>query len=137
MARIVLLPAASCAVAVAACQVSQEPVPGRSSVPAVVPLTVRVIGRLVVVPLAYRNTSVAVPADAGLTVHSTDAPTALVVLQNPVPENPVWSESTVPWHTAFSASYRVGAAAAGPAPVVAKTSGTISTVRVAASLCAP
>src|SRR6266511_108338 len=130
----VFVPALSGTVAVALAQVSQELVGGKSSVPADVPLTVRVIGRLAVVPLAYRKVSVAVPAEATLTVHSTDAPTALVVLQNPVPEKPVWSESIVPWHTAFSASYRVAAATAGPAPAVSTANGTASTARKARSV---
>ncbi len=66
MARTVLLPAARVTVTVALAQVSQEPVPGKSRVPAAAPLTVRVIGRLVVLPLAYRKVSVAVGVDRAL-----------------------------------------------------------------------
>ena len=103
-----LVPAFRVVVTGAVAQVSHDPVGGKSSVATAEPLTVTVIGRLAVEPLAYRNINVAPPALAAFTVHCTDAPTALFVLQNPVPENPRWLVSIVPSHTALSASYRVG-----------------------------
>ena len=60
-----------------------------------------------VVPLAYRNTTPTLPAAAADTVHCMVAPDALAVLQNPVPENPAWLLSMVPWQVPFSASKRV------------------------------
>src|SRR6266540_1821814 len=72
VARIVLEPAFKLAVAVAVCQVVQEPVPGNASSSATsAPLTLMSIGRFVVAPLAKPNASVAVPAAAAFTVHST------------------------------------------------------------------
>ncbi len=63
---------------VALAQVSQLPVGLKASSSATnAPLTVMSIGRLVVVPLAYRKVSFAVPADAALTVHWTLLPTRL------------------------------------------------------------
>src|SRR5688572_21124964 len=87
----------------------------------------RLAGRAVVVPLAKRKASVAVPAEAAFTVNWTKALTALVPLQNPLPENPAQSLSMVPVQVAgeFSASKRVGAALAEPAmrkPAVAAAS---------------
>jgi hypothetical protein len=70
VARTVFAPGFS--VAVAVCQVSHEPVPGKAGpATAGAPLTVMSIGRFVVVPLANRNASVAVPAAGAVTVHST------------------------------------------------------------------
>src|SRR5256885_1311757 len=111
VSRTVLEPAFTVAGTGTVAQVSHDPVGGKSSVATAESLTVTVIGRLAVEPLAYRNINVAPPAAAALAVHVTDAPTALVVLQNPVPENPRWLVSIVPSHTALSASYRLGGGA--------------------------
>src|ERR1044072_2542792 len=52
-------------------------------------------------------------------VHSTEDPATLSPLTKPVPEYPVWFDSTTPCEiVALSASYRVGAAAAGGATTV-------------------
>src|SRR6266536_2617877 len=71
-ARIVLVPPVRVAVTETVCQVSQLPV-GLNARPAEtsVPLTRMSIGRLVVVPLACRKVSVAVPAVAAFTGNST------------------------------------------------------------------
>src|SRR4051794_39415868 len=90
----------------AVCHVVHAPVPPNVSVPTAVPLTLTSIGRASAVPLAKPNTSVAVPAASRLTVHSSALPTALVVLQKPVPENPAWLASIAPWHSPASASNR-------------------------------
>ena len=72
VARIVLAPAFRFIVIVLVCQVSQLPVPPKANSSATsAPLTVTSMGRLVVVPLAYLNATVAVPAEAALTVHCT------------------------------------------------------------------
>src|SRR2546430_10312361 len=103
----VLAPAESAAVTDWVRQLVQSPLPVNDTpLATVVPLTMMSIGRSTVVPLAKPKVSVALPAWAALTVHSTPAPTALVVLQNPVPENPAWSESMVPWQVPLSASNR-------------------------------
>src|SRR5689334_18725443 len=86
---------------------SQVPVLGNGRVCAAPPLTVTVVGRLTVVPLAQPKVSVALPALAALTVHVIVEPTALVRLQKPVPEKPAWLLSMVPWQVPPSASYRV------------------------------
>src|SRR3712207_5153801 len=88
--RTVLAPAASGTRTAAVCQVVHAPVGPKVTVPAGVAPTTRSIGRAVVVPLAYRKTSVAVPAWVAVTVHSCALPTAFVVLQKPVPEKPAW-----------------------------------------------
>ena len=80
---------------------------GNGRVCAAPPLTVMVVGRLAGVPLAQPKVSVALPAVGALTVHVMVEPTALVTLQNPVPEKPAWLLSMVPWQVPFSASYRV------------------------------
>src|SRR5690349_18302698 len=55
---------------------------------------------------------VAVPAAGAVTVHCTELPTTLSPLTKPVPENPVWFDSTTPWEiVASSASNRVAAEA--------------------------
>src|SRR5215207_3307919 len=51
--------------------------------------------------------SVAAPADGAVTANSRAAPTALVVLQKPVPEKPAQLESIVPLHVPLSASNRL------------------------------
>jgi hypothetical protein len=90
-------------------------VPSNDGVCTVDPLTTRLAGRAVVVPLANRTPTVAVPDAEAFTVNCAAAPTVLVPLQNPDPENPAQLESIVPEQVAgeFSASYRVGAATAG------------------------
>jgi hypothetical protein len=88
-ARMVLVPALTGTVKFLDTQVSQVPVPGKDApVATVVPFAEMVIGRSTVVPLANRSATVALPALAAVTVNSTKAPTALVPLQKPVPENP-------------------------------------------------
>ena len=57
-----------------------------------------------VVPLANRTASVAVPAAEAFTVNWAYAPTALVPLQNPLPEKPAQLESIVPVQTAGEVS---------------------------------
>src|SRR2546423_141960 len=106
----VLLPALTGIVIGASVHAVQLAPTGKSRVPTVVPLTATVIGRADVVPLAYRNTTPTLPAALADTVHCMVAPDALVVLQNPVPENPAWLLSMVPWQVPFSASYLVAAA---------------------------
>lgn len=105
---IVELPAFTATVNVFVTHVVHAPVPS-NVVPATrVPLTRMSGGRAVVVPLANRTPSVAVPAVGALTVNWAFAPTALDALQNPVPEKPAWLVSMVPLHDAgaVSASYR-------------------------------
>src|SRR5439155_6350002 len=77
VARTALPPADSATVTVASAQVSHEPVPLKFTVIGAPPSTVMVIGRLVVVPLAYRIVSVALPAAAAGTDHSAKLPVAL------------------------------------------------------------
>src|SRR5689334_20426368 len=113
----VLVPALRLAVTVAEVQVSQLPVLGKVWAAAtVVPLTMMSMGRSVVVPLAYRMVRVAGPAVSACTVICAAAPMALLVLQKPVPENPVWSESMVPSHVPLSASCRFGGGGGGVVP---------------------
>jgi hypothetical protein len=78
VARTVLVPAFTAALTVTVAQVSQLAV-GLNATPAAttVPLTLMSIGRLAVVPLAWRNNSFAVPALAALTVHCTYEPVRL------------------------------------------------------------
>ena len=96
----------SAAVTVTVCHVFQLPVPGKARLAATtLPLTLTSIGRLVVVPLAYRMTSDPVPAAGAVTVHWMNPPVALVKSTNPVPEKPVWSVATTALdRVAFSAS---------------------------------
>src|SRR6266511_2368222 len=105
----VLVPAVTAALTVT---VAQLPVGLNASSSATsAPLTVMSIGRFAVDPLEWRTASVAVPALAALTVHSTYEPTRLSSLTNPVPEKFRWLDSTTPCEiVAFSASYRVAAA---------------------------
>jgi hypothetical protein len=84
--RIVLLPAFTGTVNVFVTQVDQAPVPSKDAVTALEPFTTTSAGRMVVVPLANRTPTVAVPDVEALTVSCAAAPTALVPLQNPVPE---------------------------------------------------
>src|SRR5262245_53572518 len=107
--RTVLLPEATVTVSVLVTHVFHAPVPSNDGDCTVDPLTTRLAGRAVVVPLANRTPRVAVPAADAVTVNCTYAPDALVPLQKPLPEKGAQSESTVPWQVAFSASYRVGA----------------------------
>src|SRR2546430_2456630 len=73
VARILLVPMATGAVTVFVAQVSQLVVAGNdTAVVTVLPLTAMSIGRSTVVPLAYRNASVALPAADALTVNSTE-----------------------------------------------------------------
>jgi hypothetical protein len=68
--RTVLLPALSVAVTVLLAQVSQLAVPPNDTAAATTaPLTAMSAGRAVVVPLAYRMVSVAVPSAGAFTVH--------------------------------------------------------------------
>src|SRR5687767_13939462 len=84
---IVLLPAFTDTVRVLVAHVVQAPVaPNGLAACATEPLTSTSAGRPVVVPLAYRMPMLAVPAAEALTVNCTPAPTALVALQNPLPE---------------------------------------------------
>jgi hypothetical protein len=112
--RMVLLPAFTDTLNVLVTQLDQAPVPSNDGVCTADPLTIKLAGRAVVVPLANRTPNVAVPAVDAFTVNCAAAPTALVPLQNPDPENPAQLESMVPVQVAgeLSASYRVGAATA-------------------------
>src|SRR4051812_44687379 len=68
VALIVLAPAFSVALRLISCQVVHAPVPGKDWPAAMdVPLTVTLIGRSTVVPLAKRNVRVCGPAVAALT----------------------------------------------------------------------
>src|SRR5262245_11704861 len=102
--RIVLLPAFTETVRVLVTQVVHNPVPSNDAVCTVAPLTMTSAGRLVVVPLAKRTPSVAVPANEEFTVNCAAAPTALLPLQNPLPEKPAWLESIVPLQVAGAVS---------------------------------
>lgn len=84
--RTVLPPAFSETVSVLVAHVDQAPVASNDGVCTVDPLTIRLAGRAVAVPLAKRTLSVAVPAAGAFTVNCAWAPTALVPLQNPLPE---------------------------------------------------
>jgi hypothetical protein len=83
--------------------VPQAPVPSNDTDCTVAPLTITSAARLLVVPLANRTATVAVPA-AAFTVNWVWAPVALVPLQNPEPENPAQSLSIVPVQTDGDAS---------------------------------
>jgi hypothetical protein len=104
-----LLPAWRDTVTVTVCQLVQAPVTGMLSVIDPPPLTVTLTGLAAVDPLANRIVSVTWPAEARLTDHCTNTPTALGVFTKPVPLNPAWLLSTVlPAEiVAFSASSRV------------------------------
>ena len=79
VARTLFVPALSLPVTVNVLQVSQLPVgPNGAPIATAVPLTVTVIGRVLVAPLAYRNARPTVPALAALTVNSTYPPATLV-----------------------------------------------------------
>ena len=73
----VLLPAFRFTVTEAVDQVFQEPVPGKFTVTGAPPLTLMLIGRFAVVPLAYRMVIRALPAAVRVTVHSTKLPATL------------------------------------------------------------
>src|SRR5215469_5949116 len=99
----VLLPAFNETVSDELAQVSQSAVTGKFTVLTVAPFRLTVAGRTAPVPLENRNVTVAVPADAALTVHAIVAPVTLSVLQNPVPEKFRWLLSMVPWQVPDSA----------------------------------
>src|SRR4051812_5186503 len=111
-----LLPAARVAVTAVRVQFVQAPVGAKAGVATTLPLTVTVDGRFAVPPLAQPKVSVAGPAVAVVTVQVAAAPTALVVLQNPAPENPAQLASMVPAQVAgaVSASSRPGGTVAPP-----------------------
>jgi hypothetical protein len=67
--RIVLLPAFSVTVNVLVTQVLHAPVPSNDGVCTVPPLTSRLAGRLLVVPLANRTATAAAPAAGAFTVY--------------------------------------------------------------------
>jgi hypothetical protein len=67
--RMVLPPVFSGTVTVLVDHVVQAPVGSNDTAATVVPLTIRFAGRALVVPLANRTPSVAVPAAAGVTVN--------------------------------------------------------------------
>jgi hypothetical protein len=72
VARTRFVPALTFAEKLASCQVVQAPVPGKASAGlTVVPLTEIRIGRLAVVPLAYRIWNATLPAVSAVTDHST------------------------------------------------------------------
>src|SRR5262245_28047189 len=102
--RMVLVPAFTVTVSVLVTQVFHAPVPSNDGVCTVDPLTIRLAGRTVVVPLANWTSSVALPAADAFTANCTYAPVAFVPLQNPLPEKGAQSESMVPVQVAFSAS---------------------------------
>src|SRR4051794_22563904 len=112
--RTVLSPAGTDNVRVLDVHAVQVPVLSNDTDCTVEPLTITSVGRTVVVPLANRTTTVAVPDADAATVNCAAAPAALVPLQNPLPEKPAQLESTVPEQVAGedSASYRVVAACA-------------------------
>src|SRR3954447_5002895 len=79
VARILSEPAVSGTSTVPVAQVFQSAVAGKDTPEATtVPFTEMSIGRSVEVPLAYRRVRAAVPAEAALTVNSTDEPLTLV-----------------------------------------------------------
>src|SRR4051812_40146037 len=79
VARILWVPAASGTSTVLVAQVFQSAVAGKDTAGATtVPSTERSIGRSVAVPLAYRRVTEPVPAEAALTVNSTEEPLTLV-----------------------------------------------------------
>jgi hypothetical protein len=65
----VLLPPVTDTVSVRVCQFDQAPVPSNDGLCTVEPLTSRLAGRAVVVPLANRIPTVAVPDAGALTVN--------------------------------------------------------------------
>ena len=71
VARIVLVPAVKVAASVRSAHVVHTPVVGKATVTGGPPLTETASGRSAAVPLAYRKVSVAGPAVASGTVHST------------------------------------------------------------------
>src|SRR4051794_31858615 len=78
VARIVLAPAARSALTASSAQVSQSPVPAKTrSALTAAPLTVIVIGRATVVPLAYRKESEYAPAAETVTENWTYDPVVL------------------------------------------------------------
>src|SRR5687767_8648440 len=97
--RMVLVPAFTGTERVLVTQVDQAPVPSNDGACTVEPLTIRFTGRTVVLPLANRTPTVAVPAAPAFTVNCAYAPVALFALQNPLPEKPVQFASMVPVHT--------------------------------------
>src|SRR5581483_3544185 len=115
---------------VALAQVSQFAVAGNECPAATtVPLTATSAGRSALVPLAYLMVSWYVPAWSALTVTWDAAPTALVVLQNPVPENPVWLLSTVPSQVPLSASTRVAGGGVVPSALAYAVASHASSMR--------
>ena len=94
----VLLPAFTLTVNVLVTHVVQAPVPSNDGDCTVDPFTARLAGLAVVVPLANRIPNVAVPAAAAFTVNWTKPLVALLPLQNPLPEKPVWLYSMTPSH---------------------------------------
>src|SRR2546421_6877236 len=84
----------------AVAQVSQLAVGPNVGVATTVPLTLRLAGRLVVVPLAYRMPRVKLPDAAAVTANSMYAPISLLLLTKPVPVKPAWLDSTTPWKMA-------------------------------------
>jgi hypothetical protein len=85
--RIVLLPAFSCTVTDLVAQAFHAPVLSNGTPAcATVPFTLTSAGRPIALPLAYRMSTVALPALGALTVNCAAAPTALLVSQNPPPE---------------------------------------------------
>src|SRR2546429_5084954 len=77
VARTVLVPALSVAGTSTVCHVDQLPVPAKETAVAGPPFTDTSTGRASVLPLAYRNVSVALPAWAAFTENSTKPPAAL------------------------------------------------------------
>lgn len=81
-----LLPATTGTVSVFVVQPVQVLVLSKDAVVVVAPFTMTSTARAVVVPLAKRTLSVAVPDAGAETVNWAYAPAALVPLQNPLPE---------------------------------------------------
>src|SRR5688500_18433333 len=99
----VLLPAVTASGKVLVAQVFHAPVPSKERPVTRAPLTSTSTGRAVVVPLANRTPTVAVAVTDAFTVNCAEAPTALLPLQNPVPEYPDQLVSMEPVHTAGAA----------------------------------
>src|SRR3954454_4886589 len=113
LSRMVLLPAGTAKLRFFGAQADHAPVPSNGTVNRVVPLTMTSAGRLVVAPLANRTVAVPAPEVVAFTVNCAKAPTALVALQNPAPENPGQLLSMVPVQTAgASSASKCGATAA-------------------------
>src|SRR5688572_24885955 len=108
--RTVWLPAFRLRFTVTVVQVVHAPVPAKAWVLIVEPFTMICVVRATVVPLAKRTAMLEAPLAGAVTVHCTPAPTALVPLQNPLPENPACSFSIAPVHEPDSASYLTVAA---------------------------